>query len=351
MGASVDWSRERFTMDEGLSAAVRETFVQLYEQGLIYRGKRLVNWDPKLHTAVSDLEVENRPSKTGLALAPSGIPSRTASATSVVATTRPETMLGDTAVAVHPEDERYRGLAGKQVIRLPLTGSQYPGDRGRLRGSRVRLRLREDHAGPRLQRLRGGSAPRAAEKINIFTIDAKINDNGTGALPRVWTASTRARRSWTSLRPRACSSASRATRLSMPYGDRSRAWSSSHISPTSGSYAPGCSPSPPMAAVEDGRIRIVPCQLGERPTSSGWRTSRTGASAGRSGGDTGSPRGTTRTARVYVGRLGARPVRQQARGSGREVALRAGRGCAGHLVLVGAVALLHPGLAREDAKP
>jgi len=123
MGASVDWSRERFTMDEGLSRAVTEVFVRLYEEGLIYRGKRLVNWDPVLHTAVSDLEVvsEEEPGY----LWHIRYPIDGTNDHLVVATTRPETMLGDTAVAVHPDDARYKDLVGKQV-ELPLTGRKIP---------------------------------------------------------------------------------------------------------------------------------------------------------------------------------------------------------------------------------
>jgi len=123
MGASVDWSRERFTMDEGLSKAVTEVFVRLYDEGLIYRGKRLVNWDPVLHTAVSDLEVLSEEEAGHLWHI--RYPIRGMEEFLVVATTRPETMLGDTAVAVHPEDERYRHLIGKQV-ELPLTGRTIP---------------------------------------------------------------------------------------------------------------------------------------------------------------------------------------------------------------------------------
>ncbi len=118
LGASCDWSRERFTMDEGLSAAVRKVFVQLYKEGLIYRDKRLVNWDPKLGTAISDLEVEQRETRGYLwyfKYAIEGEDNRSLT----VATTRPETLLGDTAVAVHPEDERYSKLIGK-TCRLPI---------------------------------------------------------------------------------------------------------------------------------------------------------------------------------------------------------------------------------------
>src|SRR5512135_3923676 len=123
LGAAADWSRERFTMDEGLSTAVRETFVRLFDDGLIYRGKRLVNWDPKLMTAVSDLEVDSEEEQGKLwELA---YPLADGSGSLIVATTRPETMLGDTAVAVHPDDERYRALVGKRV-RLPLTDREIP---------------------------------------------------------------------------------------------------------------------------------------------------------------------------------------------------------------------------------
>ncbi len=125
LGASLDWQRERFTMDEGLSRAVREVFVRLHEEGLIYREKRLINWCPDCHTALSDLEVEHEGRRDGRALVASRTRSRTAAGEIVVATTRPETMLGDTAVAVHPDDERYRDLVGKKV-RHPLTGREFP---------------------------------------------------------------------------------------------------------------------------------------------------------------------------------------------------------------------------------
>ncbi len=123
MGASVDWANERFTMDEGLSRAVQEVFVRLYQDGLIYRGKRLVNWDPVLLTAVSDLEVVSEEEHGSLWHL--RYPLADGSGALVVATTRPETMLGDTAVAVHPDDERYRHLIGKR-IRLPLTEREIP---------------------------------------------------------------------------------------------------------------------------------------------------------------------------------------------------------------------------------
>ncbi|WP_313570022.1 valine--tRNA ligase [Comamonas terrigena] len=123
MGDTVDWSREYFTMDDKLSKVVTETFVKLYQQGLIYRGKRLVNWDPVLQSAVSDLEVENQ-EKDG-SLWHIAYPLTSGEGNLVVATTRPETMLGDVAVMVHPEDERYKHLIG-QTVTLPLVGRQIP---------------------------------------------------------------------------------------------------------------------------------------------------------------------------------------------------------------------------------
>ena len=123
IGASSDWDRERFTMDDGLSEAVKKCFIKLYKDGLAYRGERLVNWDPKLKTAVSDLEVAQKDEKGSLwhfAYPIVGSDKRI-----VIATTRPETMLGDMAVAVHPDDERYTHLVGKNIA-LPLTNREIP---------------------------------------------------------------------------------------------------------------------------------------------------------------------------------------------------------------------------------
>jgi len=124
LGASCDWERERFTMDDGLSKAVRTVFVKLYEEGLIYRDNRLINWCPRCHTALSDIEVEHEDKKGHLWHISYPVAGESGRCV-VVATTRPETMLGDTAVAVHPEDERYQGLIGKKVI-LPLIGREIP---------------------------------------------------------------------------------------------------------------------------------------------------------------------------------------------------------------------------------
>lgn len=171
LGDSPDWEREAFTMDDNLSSAVIETFVKLHEEGLIYRGKRLVNWDPVLLTAVSDLEVLNE-EEDGF-MWHMRYPLEDGSADLVVATTRPETMLGDTAVAVHPDDERYQGLIGKQ-IKLPITGRLIP-------------IIADDYVDPEFGTGCVKITPahdfndyemgkrHNLEMINIFTDDAKVN--------------------------------------------------------------------------------------------------------------------------------------------------------------------------------
>ncbi len=173
MGTSLDWSDERFTMDEGLSHAVREVFVRLYDDGLIYRGKRLVNWDPVLHTAVADLEVQSQ-EENGF-LWHLRYPFVEGDGAVIVATTRPETMLGDTAIAVHPKDERYQALIGKKV-KLPLTERTLPV-------------IADEYVDPEF----GSGCVKITPAhdfndyivgqrhdlplINIFTVDAKLNEN------------------------------------------------------------------------------------------------------------------------------------------------------------------------------
>ena len=177
LGTSMDWTRERFTMDAGLSHAVQEVFIRLYDEGLIYRGKRLVNWDPVLHTAVSDLEV--------LAQEEQGhlwhirYPRSDGGGNVVVATTRPETMLGDTAVAVHPDDARYRDLVGR-TLELPLTGRTIPV-------------IADSHVDPefgtgcvKITPAHDFNDYEMGQRhdlplLNIFTVDAVINDNGPAA--------------------------------------------------------------------------------------------------------------------------------------------------------------------------
>jgi valyl-tRNA synthetase len=180
LGASCDWSRERFTMDAGLSKAVLKVFVELYRAGLIYKDKRLVNWDPKLLTAISDLEVVQVETKGHLWHLRYPIEGKTfnpedKSTYIVVATTRPETMLGDTAVAVHPDDERYKALVGKHVI-LPLVGRKIPiiaddySDPEKGSGA-VKITPAHD-----FNDFEVGKRHRLAQ-INIFTQEAKITFN------------------------------------------------------------------------------------------------------------------------------------------------------------------------------
>ncbi|PNH88456.1 valine--tRNA ligase [Vibrio diazotrophicus] len=178
LGASVDWDRERFTMDDGFYKAVQEVFVRLYKDDLIYRGKRLVNWDPKLHTAISDLEVENKDVKGNMwhfrYLLADGVKTADGKDYIVVATTRPETMLGDTGVAVNPEDPRYKDLIGKEIIlpivgrRIPIVGDEHA-DMEKGTGC-VKITPAHDfndyEVGKRHQ----------LPMINIFTFDANIRD-------------------------------------------------------------------------------------------------------------------------------------------------------------------------------
>ncbi|HKT98017.1 MAG TPA: valine--tRNA ligase, partial [Paraburkholderia sp.] len=173
LGASIDWSREYFTMDDKMSAAVRDVFVRLYEQGLIYRGKRLVNWDPVLLTAVSDLEVASEEENGHLWHL--SYPLADGSGHLTVATTRPETMLGDTAVMVHPEDERYAHLIGK-MVKLPLADREIPiiadeyVDREFGTGV-VKVTPAHDFNDYQVGQRHG------LPMIEILTLDAKINEN------------------------------------------------------------------------------------------------------------------------------------------------------------------------------
>ncbi|NTV10451.1 MAG: valine--tRNA ligase [Zoogloea sp.] len=177
MGTSPDWSRERFTMDAGLNKVVTETFVRLYKEGLIYRGKRLVNWDPKLHTAVSDLEVVSEEEAGSLwhILYPFSEGPIGELTGLTVATTRPETMLGDVAVMVHPEDERYKHLIGK-TVRLPLCGRDIPiiaDDYVDLEFGTGCVKVTPAHD---FNDYAVGQRHGLAQ-ISVLTLDAKINEN------------------------------------------------------------------------------------------------------------------------------------------------------------------------------
>ena len=269
MGASLDWEHERFTMDEGLSGAVREVFVRLFEEGLIYRGKRLVNWDPVLHTAVSDLEVLS--AEENGHLWDLRYPLTNGQGHMVVSTTRPETMLGDCAVAVNPQDERYRHLVG-EFVELPLTGRRIP-------------IIADVHADPELGTgcvkitpahdfndhevwLRHRDETAIAEQahgglINIFTPDASIRENlpEEGELiPTAYVGLDRyaaRRRILDDLTELDLLAQTKEHRLQQPRGDRSGAVIEPYL--TDQWYVkirPLADPA--IAAVEDGRIRFVP---------------------------------------------------------------------------------------------
>ncbi len=256
LGATCDWARERFTMDEGLSRAVLRVFVQLYKDGLIYRDKRLVNWDPKFHTAISDLEVEQREIDGHLwhlRYPVEGEEGRYI----VVATTRPETMLGDTAVAVHPEDDRYRDLVGKHAV-LPLVGRRLP-------------IVADDYADPE----QGSGAVKITpahdfndfevgqrhglEMVNIFDADARINDNAPEAYSGLDRFDAR-RRIVADLEEQGLVERIEAHRHSVPHGDRSGVPLEPYL--TDQWFADAATLAKPcIDAVEDGRTRFVPEQF------------------------------------------------------------------------------------------
>jgi len=253
MGSSLDWAHERFTMDDGLSQAVREVFVRLYDEGLIYRGKRLVNWDPVLHTAVSDLEVQSQEENGSLWHL--RYPLADGSGDLVVATTRPETMLGDTAVAVHSKDERYQKFIGKQ-IELPLTGRTIP------------VVADDEHVDPEF----GSGCVKITPAhdfndyelglrhnlpiINIFTIDAKLNGNVPAAYQGMDRFAARqqivadldAAGLLVDIKPH---------KLMVPRGDRSHAVIEPFLTDQwFVKIAPLAEPA--IKAVEDGRIKFIP---------------------------------------------------------------------------------------------
>jgi valyl-tRNA synthetase len=252
LGASVDWSRERFTMDEGLSHAVTEVFVRLYEEGLIYRGKRLVNWDPVLLTALSDLEVLSAEEDGHLWHL--RYPLEDGSGHLTVATTRPETLLGDAAVAVHPEDERYQALIGKRV-RLPLTDRLIPVIADtfveREFGSGVvKITPAHDFTDNEV------GARHNLALLNIFTPEAKLNDNVPQRLRGLSREQAR-QQVLAELEAAGLIERIDKHKLMVPRGDRSGAileplltdqWYVK-IEPLA---------KPAIAAVEDGRIRFVP---------------------------------------------------------------------------------------------
>ncbi|OGT67219.1 MAG: valine--tRNA ligase [Gammaproteobacteria bacterium RIFCSPLOWO2_01_FULL_47_190] len=252
LGTSMDWSRERFTMDEGLSKAVRKVFIDLYNEGLIYRGKRLVNWDPVLHTAISDLEVISEEENGHLWHI--RYPLADGNDHLVVATTRPETMLGDAAVAVHPDDERYKHLIGKQIV-LPLTGRTIP-------------LIADDYVDPefgtgcvKITPAHDFNDYEVGKRhnlplINIFTIDAIINENA----PVVYQGQDRftaRKKVIADLEAAELLEKTEPHKLMVPRGDRSNAVIEPYL--TDQWYvriAPLADPA--IKAVKDGKIKFIP---------------------------------------------------------------------------------------------
>ncbi len=254
LGSSMDWSRERFTMDPGLSSAVQEVFIRLHREGLIYRGQRLVNWDPALHTAISDLEVISEEEQGSLWHL--RYPLSDGSGHLVVATTRPETMLGDSAVAVHPEDERYSHLVGS-TIDLPLTGRQIPViaddyvDREFGTGC-VKITPAHDFndwdMGQRHQ----------LDVINILTVDAAINDEAPEAYRGLDRFEARAR-IIENLQAQGLLEKTEDHTLKVPRGDRSGVVIEPYL--TWQWYVDARTlAKPAIAAVENGDIEFVPKQ-------------------------------------------------------------------------------------------
>ena len=252
VGASLDWAHERFTMDDGLSQAVRDVFVRLYDEGLIYRGKRLVNWDPVLHTAVSDLEVQSQEENGFMWHLRYPFPDGNGEV--VVATTRPETMLGDAAIAVHPKDERYQALIGKQVI-LPLTGRLIPV-------------IADEYVDPEF----GSGCVKITPAhdfndyavgqrhnlpmVNIFTIDAKLNENAPAAYQGLDRFEAR-KQIVADLEKAELLAEIKPHKLMVPRGDRSQAVIEPFLTDQwFVKVAPLAEPA--IQVVEDGRIKFIP---------------------------------------------------------------------------------------------
>ena len=252
MGASVDWAHERFTMDEGLSAAVRETFVRLYEEGLIYRGKRLVNWDPVLQTAVSDLEVISEEEDGSLWHIRYPLVDRGGHLE--VATTRPETMLGDTAVAVHPGDDRYRDLVGS-MVELPLTERRIPVIADEMVDPEfgtgcVKITPAHDFNDYQVGERHG------LERINVLTPNARIGDNAPARYRGLDRFEARAK-IVEDLGARNLLVRTEPHRMTVPRGDRSQAAIEPYLTDQwFVKAAPLAEPS--IRAVENGDIRFVP---------------------------------------------------------------------------------------------
>jgi len=277
LGSSVDWEKERFTMDEGLSDAVNKVFVQLHEEGLIYRGKRLVNWDPVLHTAVSDLEVISVEEQGSLWHM--RYPITNSDEVMVVATTRPETMLGDSAVAVHPEDARYAHLIG-QTIDLPLTDRKITiiaDDYVDMEFGTGCVKITPAHDFNDYEM----GQRHDLEIINILTNDAKINDIVNS--PYIGMDRFDARKQIIKdLEDQGLLEKIEPHKLMVPRGDRTNAVIEPYMTDQwFVKIAPLAEPA--IDAVKNGDIDLS-LKTGIKPISTGWTTSKTGASLGKSGG-------------------------------------------------------------------
>ena len=252
LGDSPDWSRERFTMDQGLSEAVTEVFIKLHGEGLIYRGKRLVNWDPVLHTAISDLEVVA--SEEDGQMWHMRYPLSDGSGYVIVATTRPETLLGDTAVAVHPDDERYQSLVGK-TIELPLTDRSIPiiADKyvdPKFGSGCVKITPGHDFNDYDIGRRH------TLPIINVFTDDAKLN-NSVPAAYRGLDRYVARKQVINDLKTAGLLEKTEPHKLMVPRGDRSHTVIEPYL--TDQWYVKAAPlAEPAIQAVEDGRIRFVP---------------------------------------------------------------------------------------------
>ena len=252
MGSSVDWSRERFTMDDGLSQAVTEAFVRLHDEGLIYRGKRLVNWDPVLHTALSDLEVLSQEEDGHLWNF--RYPLSNGDGHVVVATTRPETMLGDTAVAVHPDDDRYKDLVG-QTVQLPLCDREIPiiADEyvdPEFGTGCVKITPAHDFNDYEIGVRHG------LEQLNIFTIDAAINDSAPAAYQGLDRFDAR-ERIVADMTQAGLVESIDAHKLMVPRGDRSGEVVEPYLTDQWFVKAEPLA-RPAIAAVDSGKIRFIP---------------------------------------------------------------------------------------------
>ncbi|MBT5941619.1 MAG: valine--tRNA ligase [Rhodospirillaceae bacterium] len=256
LGASCDWSRERFTMDDGLSQAVRKVFVDLYKQDLIYRDKRLVNWDPKLHTAISDLEVEQRETVGNMWYFKYPIEGQAGEKQQfiTVGTTRPETMLGDTAVAVHPDDERYTDLVGKNVILpicnrpIPIVADEYS-DPEKGSGA-VKITPAHDFNDFEVGKRND------LEMINIFDLNADLNENVPEAYQGMERFAAR-EKVIAELDALGLLEKIEDNEMTVPYGDRSgvvvEPWLTDQWFVDAKTLA-----GPAIKAVEDGRTKFVP---------------------------------------------------------------------------------------------